>query len=127
MNESMNQNDEDAGICADCGYPLTPVRPGKAQCDYCELLEVYERESYDHIQTRKALDALIAENDKLQATIAQLQDRLDNELAEWKTCADTLYSAAEIGLEYGPSAYADDCYKAVKLYDEVKKFYAAKE
>lgn len=77
--------------------------------------------------TPKEVYRLRAENDKLQATIAQLQDRLDNELAEWKECADALYSAAEIGLEYGPSAYADDCYKAVKLYDEVKKFYAAKE
>lgn len=72
------KNDEDAGICADCGYPLTPVRPVKAQCDYCELLAVYEQESYDHIQTRKALDALIAENDKLQGTIAELMREKNN-------------------------------------------------
>lgn len=86
MNQSVTnpENDEDPGICADCGYPLTPVRPGKAQCDYCELLEVYERESYDHIQTRKAMDALIAENDKLQEVIvSQRQLLCEHGLAEY--------------------------------------------
>lgn len=127
MNKSMNQNDEDPGICVDCGYPLTPVRPGKAQCDYCDLLAVYEQESYDHIQTRKAMDALIAENDKLQGTIAQLQDRLDGEMAEWKSCAESLYSAAEVALEYGPAAYAKEVSEAIENFDAVKRHYAAKE
>lgn len=83
MNEPVNE-DEDAGICVDCGYPLTLVRPGKAQCDYCELLEIYERESYDHIQTRKALDAMTELNDKLQGVIASQRNLLcEHGLAEY--------------------------------------------
>jgi hypothetical protein len=78
------KNDEDAGICVDCGYPLTPVRPGKAQCDYCDLLAVYEQESYDHIQTRKALDAMTELNDKLQGVIASQRNLLcEHGLAEY--------------------------------------------
>ena len=83
MNHDL-ENDEDPGICADCNYPLTLVRPDKAQCDYCELLGVYENESYDHLQTRKALDALIAENDRLQGVIASQRNLLcEHGLAEY--------------------------------------------
>jgi len=35
--------DEDPGICTACGLNMTPVRPGKAQCDYCELGEAYDK------------------------------------------------------------------------------------
>jgi hypothetical protein len=77
-------DDEDPGICADCGYPLTLVRPGKAQCDYCELLAVYEQESYDHQKTREALNALIEQNDKLQEVISSQRQLLcEHGLAEY--------------------------------------------
>ena len=31
--------DEDPGICTACERAMTPVRPGKAQCDFCETQE----------------------------------------------------------------------------------------
>ena len=34
---------DDAGICTACGHKMTPVRPGKAQCDFCELGEAYDK------------------------------------------------------------------------------------
>lgn len=84
MSENPTIFDGEAGTCLDCGYPLQAVRPGKAQCDYCDLLAVYEQESYDHIQTCKALDALIAENDKLQGVIiAQRQTLCEHGLEDY--------------------------------------------
>ena len=80
-------NHEDAGICLECGYPLELVRPGKVQCNYCDLLNMYEEELYDHAKTRRTLEAMIEENDKLQETIAQLQDTIDGEISRLKTCA----------------------------------------
>ena len=29
--------------CFDCGHPLTEVRPGKHQCDWCEMMKENER------------------------------------------------------------------------------------
>lgn len=29
--------------CSYCGHELTEVRPGKHQCDYCELMEINRR------------------------------------------------------------------------------------
>jgi len=43
-NWSDKPHDElDDGICTACGLRMTPVRPGKAQCDYCELGEAYDK------------------------------------------------------------------------------------
>lgn len=39
LHDEMNA----AGICTSCGHKMTAVRPGKAQCDYCELVEGYDR------------------------------------------------------------------------------------
>jgi len=69
MNQSVT---EDAGICLECGYPLELVRPGKVQCNYCELLNMYEEELYNHAKTRRTLEAMIEENDRLQGVIADL-------------------------------------------------------
>ena len=41
--EKFYVEDEDPGICTACGLKMTPVRPGKAQCDYCELGEAYDK------------------------------------------------------------------------------------
>ena len=75
MNQSVN---EDAGICLECGYPLELVRPGKVQCNYCELESMYEEELYDHAKTRRTLEAMIEENDRLQGVIADLMRGKDN-------------------------------------------------
>ena len=37
-NDEMNE----AGVCTSCGYEVTPVRPGKAQCDFCEAVEKWK-------------------------------------------------------------------------------------
>ena len=70
---------EDAGICLECGYPLELVRPGKVQCNHCELESMYEEELYDHAKTRRTLEAMIEENDKLQGVIADLMRGKDND------------------------------------------------
>ena len=82
------ENDEDPGICVDCNYPLTLVRPGKAQCDYCELLEVYEEEVREHSEMRRTLtdtiDDLVKLNDQLQGVIASQRNLLcEHGLAEY--------------------------------------------
>ena len=77
-------NHEDAGICLGCGYPLELVRPGKVQCNYCELESMYEEELYDHAKTRRTLEAMIEENDKLQGVIiAQRHTLCEHGLEEY--------------------------------------------
>lgn len=34
----------EAGRCGDCGRSMTPVRPGKAQCDWCEVERAFVEE-----------------------------------------------------------------------------------
>ena len=75
---------EDAGICLECGCPLELVRPGKVQCNYCDLLNMYEEELYDHAKTRRTLEAMIEENDRLQGVIiAQRQTLCEHGLEEY--------------------------------------------
>lgn len=45
--DKLNDERDDAGICIECGNNMTPVRPGKAQCHYCEL-----DESLQHAEKR---------------------------------------------------------------------------
>lgn len=113
MNQSVSE-DEDAGICADCGYPLTPVRPGKAQCDYCELLAVYDQETYDHQKTREALNALIEENDKLQGELSVLIQERDIARLEWdelraelEDCRKVIASQRQLLCEHGLAEYGN--------------------
>ncbi len=35
-------NDNAVSWCGDCEYPMQVVRPGKTQCNYCELKWMYE-------------------------------------------------------------------------------------
>jgi hypothetical protein len=37
--DGLYEEMDDAGICTACGHKMTPVRPGKAQCDFCESQE----------------------------------------------------------------------------------------
>ena len=37
-------SDEDQATCGDCGSDMTPVRPGKWQCDVCESRDFVRRE-----------------------------------------------------------------------------------
>lgn len=41
--DGLHEEMDDAGICTVCGRKMTPVRPGKAQCDHCELGEAYDK------------------------------------------------------------------------------------
>lgn len=41
--DKLHYEMDDAGICTTCGHKMTAVRPGKAQCDYCELGEAYDK------------------------------------------------------------------------------------
>ena len=41
--DRLHEEMDDAGVCTVCGHKMTPVRPGKAQCDFCELVEGYDR------------------------------------------------------------------------------------
>lgn len=54
---------DDAGICTACGLKMTEVRPGKAQCDYCELGEAYDKER--------------AEREEIAALVRRLFEILD--------------------------------------------------
>jgi hypothetical protein len=40
----QNERDvlDDVGVCASCGYEVTPVRPGKAQCDFCDTVDKWK-------------------------------------------------------------------------------------
>ena len=57
-------------MCGKCGRELTEVRPGKHQCDYCELLE-------DHKEAVDAVSRLMMEYEKLEDEIERLQKIVD--------------------------------------------------
>ena len=66
MSENPTIYDGEAGTCLDCGYPLQAVRPGKAQCDYCDTMKIIEKLEYENEDLRQSLAVAL------------------NELREWK-------------------------------------------
>jgi uncharacterized Zn finger protein (UPF0148 family) len=45
--------------CPDCGRPLTPVRPGKVQCNYCDFVEARIREGRSREEAEKLYEQII--------------------------------------------------------------------
>lgn len=40
--DGLYEEMDDAGICTSCGYEVTPVRPGKAQCEFCDTVDKWK-------------------------------------------------------------------------------------
>jgi hypothetical protein len=87
MSENPTIYDGEAGTCLDCGYPLQAVRPGKAQCDYCDLVEMYEVERSEVLRLQKNIAKLLKINNELQGLLHEqrgvlLNNKVDGDLAD---------------------------------------------
>ena len=43
LKQEPEEGEESDSTCVECGYPLQEVRPGKHQCNYCDLENWYEQ------------------------------------------------------------------------------------
>ena len=63
LKQEPEEGEESDATCVECGYPLQEVRPGKHQCNYCDLENWYEQ--------------AISEMDKACEEVKRLQNEID--------------------------------------------------
>ncbi|MBI2934638.1 MAG: hypothetical protein HYY29_03605 [Chloroflexi bacterium] len=120
MTEEQEVYETDRAICGTCGHELTLVRPGKHQCDWCELAEELERTRDYAVERDKERIRAIAEKDDWKSRVLGLQalvEQLEAENASWAGVTAELRNAATPGVADIEAVYQQPCQHVWRLLD----------